>query len=140
MKHFSHDENEYFSVYVRYESATQRQLCFCILTRCREMLWLRLTNSSPENNMVGGDLKAPSREEGAESQRVGAFLSNQKKTVGAGVGDKGEREIANPAQLHEPARAGTAASPFRCFCPGKAADSEADSSNGLCKSTESAYQ
>ena len=103
MKHFSHDEDEYFSVYFRYESATQRKLCFYILTRCREMLWLRLRNSSRENNMVGGDLKAPNREEGAESQRVGAFLSNQKETVGAGGGDKGQREIANPAQLHEPA-------------------------------------
>lgn len=53
---------------------------------------------------MGGELKAPNREEEAGSPRVGAFLSNPKQTVGAGGGIKGEREIANPAQLHEPRR------------------------------------
>lgn len=55
----------------------------------REGFWLRLRNSLPENNKVGGELEAQNLEEEAESPRVGAFLSNQKETVGAGGGDKG---------------------------------------------------
>ena len=32
---------------------------------------------SPEDNKVGGDLKTQNHHEGAESQRVGEFLSNR---------------------------------------------------------------
>ena len=68
MKHFSHGENKYFCF--RYESASQRKLCFYMLTRCREGLWLRLRNSPREHNKGGGELKAQSLEEEAESPRV----------------------------------------------------------------------
>lgn len=83
MKHFSHGEHETFSVDCRCK------LCFCLLTRGREGFWLRVRNPLPENNKVGGELKALNREEEAGSPRVGAFLSNPKQTVGVGGGDQG---------------------------------------------------
>lgn len=89
MKHCSHSEKESFSVYFRYKSASQRKTCFYTLTRCREAFWLRLRNSTLGNNRMGGELKAENLEEEAEPSRVGAFLSNQKDTVGAEGGDKG---------------------------------------------------
>lgn len=59
----------------------------------------------PENNKVGGEPKALNLEEEAESLRVGAFLPNQKETVGAGGGDKGgagDRESCPVTQARPP--------------------------------------
>lgn len=87
---------------------------------------------------MGGELKAENLEEKAEPSRVGAFLSNQKETVGAEGGDKGgagdrESRPVTPAWRSRAPR-------LRCFCAARAVDSETGSSNGLCKSTESAHQ
>lgn len=105
MKHFSQRGNKYFSIYFRYESASQLKLCFSVLTRRRQGLWVR--KFLPETNKVGGNLKAQNREEEAEPPTVGPLLSNQKETVGGGRGGKGgagDRESCLVTGARQPER------------------------------------